>query len=278
MTPIDKFIEANGMRLHYLEWPNPEGAALICIHGLTGNAHDFDRVAGRLAKKFRVIALDVRGRGDSQWGPPADYNIPTYAKDLGAMIDALKIERASLIGTSMGGRISILYAADHPGRIERIVLNDIGPALEAATSARINRDAGETPEEFANLDAVVRHFESSAVSIGIETREMVVERATRAVKPTPGGRLTWKTDPLLRKPPPGMTTIRQIDLWEQFKSLRIPILVLRGSESNVFSRRMAERMCELSANTTLVEVPGVGHVPSMEEPEAWAALEKFFGL
>ena len=105
MRPSDKFITIRGLRLHYLEAGTAAAPVVVCIHGLTNNAHDFDALAQHLAPCYRVIVLDVRGRGESQWGPAQDYNIPNYVEDLAALIEALSIRRVSLIGNSMGGRI-----------------------------------------------------------------------------------------------------------------------------------------------------------------------------
>ena len=105
MASISKFIKVNGLKLHYLEFGDVANPVIVCIHGLTRSAHDFDALAGHLAAKYRVLALDVRGRGDSDWGPPDQYNIATYASDLAGRLAGLQLGRVSLIGTSMGGRI-----------------------------------------------------------------------------------------------------------------------------------------------------------------------------
>src|SRR5207244_2897774 len=104
--PSSELVKVNGLRLHYLDFGNPTAPPLVCIHGLSGNAHNFDGLAPHLADKWHVMALDVRGRGDSQWGPSGEYTAPVYVSDLVAMLDALNISRTALIGTSMGGIIS----------------------------------------------------------------------------------------------------------------------------------------------------------------------------
>jgi esterase len=277
MASIDKFVTVRGLRLHYLESGNPAGPAVICIHGLTNNAHDFDPIAARLADRYRVIAIDVRGRGESQWGPPADYNIPNYVEDLNAFIEALAIERVSLIGNSMGGRISILYAANHPERVERIVLNDIAPSIDPAVTARINRNVIDTPTEFENLDEVVRFYRNNPSMTGLAGyRGTILSEAARwSVKPTPAGRLTWKIDPALRGSSSGQMPIRQLDLWPQFEALSIPVLIVRGSDSEVLPLATAQQMCQRARNARMIEVPDVGHLPSLIEPDVLAALREF---
>ncbi len=275
MTPVDRFITVNGLKLHYLEFGDAARPAIVCIHGLTRSAHDFDALAPHLASRYRVIALDVRGRGDSDWGPPDQYNIAAYASDLGAMLDQLKLERVSLIGTSMGGRISILYAGRHPGRVERLVLNDIGPALNPEASAQINQWVASAPLEFANLDEVKAHYR--AVQFGPGDDADFAAMLKWLVKPAAGGGLTWKMDPAIRKPPPGTSTVLPIGFWDEYEKIDAPILILRGALSAVLTPETAEKMCGVARRAKLVLVPGVGHAPSLVEPESLRALREFFG-
>src|SRR5579875_489556 len=277
MSSTDNFITIRGLRLHYLESGKPAQPTVICIHGLTNNAHDFEPLAAHLADRYRVIALDVRGRGESQWGPPADYHIPNYVEDLNAFIDALAIERVSRIGNSMGGRISILYAANYPKRVERIVLNDIAPSIDPAVTALINRNVIDTPAEFENLDEVVRFYQNNPSMTGLAGYKgtMLSEAARWSVKPTPAGRLIWKIDPALRGSSPGQTPIRQLDLWPQFEALSIPVLIVRGSDSEVLPLATAHQMCRRARDARMIEVPGVGHLPSLIEPEVLRALREF---
>jgi len=276
----DKFIEINGLRLHYLESGNADAPAIICLHGLTNNAHDFDLIAPYLVARYRVIALDVRGRGDSQWGGPANYNIPTYVTDVDALLDKLGVPRVSLIGNSMGGRISLLYALEHPARVDRIVMNDIGPSIEAATTERINQHVAETPADFANLDEVVSYYAADPSMAGLagHAGPALADCARFTVRTAPNGRLIWKTDPALRNSTPGQTAIRQLDLWPRLPELSAPLLIVRGGASDVLPVSMAQRICETAPDARLVDVAGVGHVPSLIEPAALAAIRAFFAL
>ncbi len=154
----DKFVNANGLRLHYLDYGNDGAPWLVCVHGLSGNAHNFDALAPHLAPKYHVISVDVRGRGDSQWGPPTEYLPQNYVTDLARMLEALGVARTSLIGTSMGGIISMTYAGGWPERVERLVLNDIGCEIDPEGVARIANYVGEAPERFDDLGGVVKYY------------------------------------------------------------------------------------------------------------------------
>jgi esterase len=275
MTSVSRFITIDGLKLHYLEYGDAASPPIVCIHGLTRSAHDFDALAPHLARRYRVLALDVRGRGESAWGPPARYNIATYADDLGAILDQLGLRRVSLIGTSMGGRISILYAGRNPERVERVVLNDIGPALNPEASAQINQWVTSAPADFANLEEVRAHYR--AVQFGPGSDEDFAAMLKWLIKPAAGGRLTWKMDPAIRKPPPGTSPVLPIGFWEEYEKITAPILIVRGALSTVLMPETAARMCRVSSKVRLVEVPGVGHAPSLVEPESLAAIREFFG-
>ncbi|HEX4211586.1 MAG TPA: alpha/beta hydrolase, partial [Candidatus Binataceae bacterium] len=161
MAAESKFIEANGLQLHYLDFGNPAAPPIIFIHGLSGNAHNFDGLAPLLAGRYHVLSLDVRGRGDSAWGAPADYNPVTYVADLDAFIIKLNLGRVSLIGTSMGGLISMIFAGGYPERVERLVLNDIGPEVNPVGLKRITDYFTEAPTEFRDLAEVAAYYRAN---------------------------------------------------------------------------------------------------------------------
>jgi len=270
-----KFVDINGLRLHYLDYGG-SGPVIVCIHGLTRSAHDFDSLAAHLTSGYRVLSLDVRGRGDSEWGPPDQYNIRSYVSDLGVFLDRLEIAQANLIGTSMGGRISILYAGTNPARIDRIVLNDIGPALDPAAQANLNKWVRGTPSEFDTLEDVIAFYRS--IGFGPRDEDDFRKIIRWLVKPIAGGRLGWKMDPAISHPPPGNTSVRSDGYWDEFAQMDSPVLILRGGLSSILTPAIAARMCAVRSDAKLVVVPDVGHAPSLNEPESRAAIDEFFDL
>jgi esterase len=273
-----KFVTVNGLRLHYLDFGNPSAPPLICVHGLTANAHSFDEVAQQLAGRYHVMSVDVRGRGESQWGPPNEYTLPAYVNDLNATLESLKIPRASLIGTSMGGMISMTFAVLYPAKVERIVLNDIGPEIDPAGLKRIMDYVIEPPQEFKNIAEVVAYYRAIYPPIAKDPDAVVIEWVKWSVKPTDRGTLTWKMDPAVRQAlrEAQNTPLPQFDVWQPYAAIKAPILVVRGGQSDILSAATARKMCEVSPNTKMVEVPGVGHAPFLTEQIAVKALAEFF--
>jgi len=270
-----QFLTVNGLKLHYLDFGSEQKPALVCIHGLSGNSHSFDELATHLADWYHVISLDVRGRGDSAWGPPGDYNASVYVSDLAAMLDRLTIDRVTLIGTSMGGVISMMYAGGYPERVERLVLNDIGPEVDATGARRIGNYLNTAPSDFANLPEVAEYYRQNYPSLQQMSVDALLDHVKWAVKPAPGGRLTWKMDPAIRNVPRTGSEARPMDLWVQYARISAPVLAIRGAASDILSRATAERMAIVQRRTRIVEVPDVGHAPSLLEPDALAAITDF---
>lgn len=276
--PEDKFQNAGGARMHYLDFGGSSKPALVCIHGLTGNAHHFDALAPHLTSGYRVIAIDVRGRGDSEWGPPLDYNPQVYVGDLKAFLEGLGIARATLVGTSMGGIISMMFAAGYPEAVERIVLNDIGPEVAPAGLQRIVAYVGEAPQRFDDLAGVAAYYRETYPPASKLSDDELIEWVRWSVKPAEGGGLTWKMDPAIRRPQRGGSAARPIDLWLHYTRVLAPILIVRGAESDILSPDTAARMLKVQRGARMAEVPGVGHAPSLVEPEALAAIRDFLAL
>jgi pimeloyl-ACP methyl ester carboxylesterase len=276
--PVDRIVAVNGLGLHYLDHGTEGKPPLVCIHGLTGNAHNFDALAPHLTSRYHVRALDVRGRGDSQWGPASGYAPQTYLSDLAGLLAALEVGRVTLIGTSMGGIISMLFASGYPERVERLVLNDIGPEIDPRGLERIGRYVGTAPEQFDDLEAVAAYYLETYPPARNFSREGLLEFARWAVKPAPGGKRTWKMDPQIRRPMRSGQAARPIDLWMPFGRITAPILAVRGAESDVLAARTLELMKTVARGLKSVEVAKVGHAPSLSEPEALAAIKEFLGV
>ncbi len=273
----DKFVNANGLRLHYLDYGNEGAPWVACVHGLTGNAHNFDALAAHLAAKYHVISVNVRGRGDSQWGPPTEYLNQNYVTDLAKMLEELGVARASLIGTSMGGIISMMYAGGWPERVERLVINDIGPEIDPKGAARIAGYVGEAPERFKDINEVVEYYKKNYPPMAKLANSVVADQVKWSVKPDADGELVWKMDPNVRRPLRGATAQQRFDLWVPYARIVCPTLIVRGADSDILDSATANRMCKVHKRAKTVEVPGVGHAPSLTEPESLAAIEELFG-
>jgi pimeloyl-ACP methyl ester carboxylesterase len=270
---LSKFINLNGLTLHHLDHGTDGKPSLICIHGLTGNAHNFDSLAPHLTSQYHVRSIDVRGRGDSGWTAGTEYTPQNYAADLAGILDELKIERTTLIGTSMGGMISILFAGGYPHRVEKLILNDIGPDVDPAGIARIASYVGESPTEFNNVAEVAAYYRENYPPMRDIPEPELIEQVQWTVKPAANGKLAWKMDPQIRRPL--RTAARPLDMWVPFARIEAPVLVIRGAESDILAARTVTRMKQVIHSVESVEVPHVSHAPTLREPEVLSAIAKF---
>jgi esterase len=275
LQPASKSISANGLTLRYLEWGRPGVAPpIICVHGYTSSAEAFSALARRLADRYHLLTLDVRGHGDSQWSPDQAYDYADQASDLAAFADALAPEPFVLIGTSMGGIIAMAYAQRWAHRLRGLVLNDIGPDVEAG-SGRITNTVGSRPDDFASLDAAMEYRRQSSPIIAGRPLEDQRETALGVLRQRPDGRWGWKMDPAYIAQRVARGGPKRPNSWPVLAALACPTLLIWGTDSDVLSKAQAGRIVETLPRGELVAVPGVGHAPTLIEPVALAALERF---
>lgn len=269
----------DGLKLHYRDYPGPgERPPVLCLHGLTRNARDFESLAERYAGEWRVIAPDFRGRGGSEHDPnPANYAPPTYALDVLELLDSLAIDRAVFVGTSLGGLVTMAIAAFAPGRIAAAVLNDVGPELDPAGLERIRSYVGK-PVRFSGWDEAGEAFAArfGPVHPGYGRVEWL-RYARRVGRQTDGG-VELDYDMAIAEPFAATEAGASPDAWPLLGALAgRPVLILRGETSDLLSPEVAERMRDSIPGSELVTVRGVGHAPDFEEPETIAALDRLLG-
>ena len=265
------------LKLGYVEWGDPEAEGIVlCIHGLTRNARDFDHLAAELARNSRVIAVDVAGRGRSDWlADPSRYMAPTYVGHIAAFLQVLGLDRVDLVGTSMGGIIGMALAAqvDKPSPIRRLVLNDIGGFVPKAALAPIAAYLGAPPQVFPDLAAVERHLRFIHVTFGPLTDDQWAHLARHSSRPVAGG-WVMHYDPAIAKP--FLTaTAEDIALWPLFDAITCPTLVLRGGESILLPFSVAQEMTRRGPKAELATFPGIGHAPALMSKDQIFVIERF---
>ena len=269
----DRTIDLHGQRFHYTEWGSAASPPVIFLHGITGHARTWDDEARLLAERYRVLALDQRGHGDTDPAPDGDYGDDALLGDLVAFADALGLGRLALVALSLGGRVAINFAGCHPDRAERLVVVDIGPEIAPAGRARVGTLMATAPERFASLDDVVAHMRAHAP---LSSEAMLRHRAQHAVRPLPGGGLTWKYDRALRDAIRHGRIRAPADLWPQWRAIVCPTLLVRGAQSDILSDVTAKRMVDEQPAARLAVVPGAGHTVPGDQPAPFQALLREF--
>lgn len=275
MSGTSRYLSCENREIHYTEWGAEHAEVLIAWHGLARTGRDMDHIAAHLSSRYRVICPDTIGRGLSQWSPDPEreYCLDFYVKLATALVDQLGVERFHWLGTSMGGAIGTLAAATTlRGRIQRLVLNDNGPQLAQAAIERIRSYAGN-PASFATVTELEAYFRTVYKPYGWLSDDHWRLLTETSVRRLPDGRVTPHYDPAMV-----MQFTRHDDdylRWDAWDSLDIPVLCLRGEDSDLLLRETAEQMRNRGPRAVVVEIPGCGHAPALNTPAQYALVERF---
>jgi pimeloyl-ACP methyl ester carboxylesterase len=268
---------SDGLKLHYRDYAGDAGRPpILCIPGLTRNARDFEGVAARLAGDWRLLCVDLRGRGESGYAKdPMTYMPPTYLQDLEALIAGLALERFILFGTSLGGMMTMLLAANKRERIAGALLNDIGPVVETRGLDHIRSYVGRSQNWPTWLHAARFLAEAQVDRYPNWKLDDWLIYAKRLCKLTPNGRIVFDYDMRIAEPFKAAESGGAVDLWPVFGALDgIPSLIVRGGISDLLSAETMARMLAENAAMAGVTIPDVGHAPTLDEPEAQAAIDE----
>ncbi|MGX6647838.1 alpha/beta fold hydrolase [Maricaulaceae bacterium MS644] len=269
------------VKTYYRRYPG-HGAAhktpVICLHGLTRNSRDFESVSPRIAAAGHdVIAIDVRGRGKSDYDPnPDNYNPGVYVQDVIGVLDKAGWDKAIFVGTSMGGLMTMIHASLQPDRIKAVVLNDIGPELDPRGLKRIQGYVGGAGP-FKSWDEAADAVRTiNGVAFPNETgQEFWIAFAKRVCRETSGGEIVFDYDKNISKPVQS-GDVAPPDLWPFFDGLAAkPILLIRGALTDLLSNATAEEMARRSLSMIRVDIANVGHAPLLTEPDARDAIDAF---
>ncbi len=250
---------------------------IVCAHGYSGNARDFDFLAARLARDARVVCIDFPGRGDSQWLSTAlEYNPMQLAADARQLIGHLGAKRVEWIGTSMGGLVGMMIAGQAGSPIGRLVVNDVGAYLPMDALQAIGRHL-EAPESFKSLDAVETHLRRTRADWGAIDDAQWKAMARHHARPLRPGSdlLRLHFDPRIARIVRPMPFAPGLSFWDAWYRVRCPVLLLRGEHSEVFPADVAETMLDGRPDAELVEIAGCGHAPSLMNEEQVARVRHF---
>ncbi|MBI2847032.1 MAG: alpha/beta hydrolase [Chloroflexi bacterium] len=263
----DGYVSVNGLRLHYLDWDGKGRLPVVLVHGLTSNAHSWDLLAESLKGSHRVLALDMRGHGESEWAKDGKYNIEDLLLDMESFIDALRLESFVLAGHSMGSGLSVRYTARHPSRVERLILVEGNPNAQPSPGwlkgMYLVRDM---PDEFDSLEEALAHMRRFYPRASVEVVRHLTEHSVRRL---PSGKLTWNWDRFFRERMRRGELPKRLDLWPFLVKLDCPTLVFRGARSTNFPMEIARKVLAHIPKGTLVEIPGAGHPVPLDNPTAF---------
>jgi pimeloyl-ACP methyl ester carboxylesterase len=263
-------------RMAYAEWPGPASRRpVVCIHGLTRNGRDFDRLAAALSEDAPVFCPDMPGRGKSDWLERAEgYSYPTYLAATAALLARLDITEVDWVGTSMGGIAGMLMAALPNTPIRRLVLNDIGALIPATGLARLATYVGADPV-FADAAALEQNLRRVATTFGPLSDEDWRHLARISTRGRPDGTVGYAYDPRIGAAHGLKGELKDVDLWQTWDAINVPTLIIRGADSDLLRAEDARAMSERGPRARLVELPGIGHAPALMAKDQIALIRDF---
>jgi len=288
-----RYRSRDGLSLYYRSYGAGDDV-VVCLPGLTRNCKDFEDLATHLSQRHRVITPDFRGRGRSEWDPRrAHYRPPTYVQDTWQLLDGMGVDRAALVGTSLGGMVAMLMACQQPRRLRGVVLNDIGPEVPGDAVSRI-LEYVTRPRSAPSLEAAAAESQSNyGLAFPGVPDEFWIKHVGHAWRRVDSGRWEPDMDPAiglaLRDAHRLLGPLRwlrrtglvkrigglPLDPWDAFGALTMPSLLVYGELSDVLSGTTVAKMRSVKPDLEVVPVANRGHAPLLDEPEALAAIEGF---
>jgi len=263
-------------RIAYLEWGDARNRdVLVCVHGLTRCARDFDDLARALCGQFRVVCPDVAGRGDSdRLADPMLYGIPQYVPDMVTLIARLDVETVNWLGTSMGGLIGMVVAAQTGTPVKRLILNDAGPVVAKAALERIGSYVGRAPV-FPTFEEAEKYIRTVCAPFGPHSDAQWRFLTEIWLRKNEDGSYRAHYDPRIAEPFRATMPEGDMEMWPAYDAIRCPTLVLRGANSDLLSKKTTQQMAGRGPKARVVEIPGVGHAPTLMHADQIAIVRDF---
>lgn len=270
----EHFVKCCGYEVHVRAWGNPANRPLLMMHGLARLADDFDDVAPHFIDQYYVLCPSMIGRGFSGWAsdPDAEYTVPFYVAQMFELLDHFNIDTCDWIGTSMGGLIGLYATTEVAGRIERLVLNDIGPELDPDAVARIKSYVGASPE-FETIDEVEQLVRLVYASFGVADDATWAFLASRSVRRLPNGNFMMHYDPEVMRV--FAEHIDNFDAWAEFEALPCPVMLISGEQSDLIPKPIVDKMKQKKPEMPVFAVANCGHAPHLNDNAQIDAIRDF---
>ena len=264
----EKLIETRFTQLHYIDWGEVGKPTIVLLHHVGSQAHTWDVFAASMSKDFRLLALDLRGHGDSFWASSGFYTINDYMHDVVTLVQSIGLEKIVLVGGSLGGRVGLVYAALHPDQVAGLILEDVGPTRPPDIAERLReRVLRETVGEFLTLDDIVRFLRETNSSV---SEDVHLHNAKFAASQDSAGLWHFKRDP---KTSEGFVPL---DLWEYVEMIQSPVLMMVGEKSPIVPTEVREKMVRILPRSEIDVIPNAGHLIVHEQPELFMSSVRGF--
>ena len=265
--PLDREVMVNGLRIHYLDWGGSGKQPLLLLHGIARVAHTFDHLAPHFRENYHVIAVDLRGHGDSGWDAKGAYLVEDYVGDVSGLAAQLGLRNIVLWGNSTGGRVAQVFAGLHPGLVSAVIVEDVGPERPASISDRVTLRVAREERGWASAEELLAQVKAEYP----RTDDALLRNFVRhGSKQRADGRIVWKRDPAITK---GFVPT---ELWASVRRIECPIIYVLGGASTIVPVETQEQLRRVLPKAEIVTLPGLGHYPSEENPVDFLAIADSF--
>ncbi|OLD57860.1 MAG: hypothetical protein AUI54_01130 [Acidobacteria bacterium 13_1_40CM_2_56_5] len=256
---VDRYVTVNGLRIHYLDFGGDGRQPLIMLHGIGRVAHTFDHIASHFNQNYHVLAVDMRGHGDSDWDPKAAYLVEDYVKDIEGLAQQLRLRNIVIWGNSTGGRVAQVFAGLHPDLVAAVIAEDVGPERpREIADGFTSRLKQEDEKGWASEDELFAQLKTGSPRTA---DEILRAYAHFGSKKRPDGRVIWKRDPGIGN---GFVPT---ELWRFVRQIKSPIIYVLGGRSTIVPAATQEELRKTLPQVQIVTMPGLGHYPSEENPK-----------
>lgn len=262
-SPADRSIAVNRLRIHYLDWGTSGKQPLILLHGIARVAHTFDHLAPHFSNDYHVIAVDMRGHGDSDWDAQQAYLVEDYVVDIEGLVEQLQLRNIVLWGNSTGGRVAQVYAALHPDLVAAVIVEDVGPERPGAISERRAQRMSAEENGWAAMDDLLAQVKKDYPRTDEPMLSGLVQHGS---KRRADGRIVWKRDPAISK---GFVPT---ELWRFVQKIKAPIIYILGGASSIVPPETQAQLKRTLPQVEIATMPGLGHYPSEERPGEFLAI------
>jgi esterase len=262
--PADRFVTVNGLRIHFLDWGADGKPPLIMLHGIGRVAHTFDHIAPHFAPDYHVMAVDMRGHGDSDWDPKGAYLVEDYTKDIEGLAVQLHLRNITIWGNSTGGRVAQVFAGLHPELVSAVIAEDVGPERPTQVAESVTRQLKQEDEKgWGSEEELLAQLKTSNPRT---PEEILRAYAHYGSKRRPDGRVIWKRDPAIGN---GFVPT---ELWRFVRQIKSPIIYVLGGRSTIVPAGTQDELRKALPQAQITTIPGVGHYPSEENTQAYLAI------
>jgi len=269
--PADRFVTVNGLRIHYLDWGGVDKPPMIMLHGIGRVAHTFDHIAPHFASNYHVMAVDMRGHGDSAWDPKGAYLVEDYVKDIEGLAEQLRLRNIVIWGNSTGGRVAQVFAGLHPELVAAVISEDVGPERPTQVAESVSRQLRQEDEKgWASEEELLAQLKTSSSRTA---EDILLAYAHYGSKKRADGRVIWKRDPAIGN---GFVPT---ELWRFVRQIKSPIIYVVGGRSTIVPVATQDELKKALPQAQIVTIPGVGHYPSEENTAGFLGIvDKFLSV